>query len=84
MRLIVLAAVLGLLAPIAASAEDAQPVMQPASVQQKQPLICHYFYHEGMVIRRPDCRTAEAWTYRRIHEQEYFREFQMGSLIQHN
>ena len=81
---IAVAAALGILAPLAASAADVPPTIQPASVQKDQPLICHYYYHEGMLIGRPDCRTADQWTHRQLDDQRFLREFQMLSLIQHN
>ena len=81
---LVLVAALGALVPLAASAEDAAPTIQPASVQKDQPLVCHYYYHEGMLIGRPDCRTADQWTHRQLDDQRFLREFQMRSLVQKN
>lgn len=81
---IAVAAGLVVLAPLAALAADAAPTVQRVSVQKDQPLICHYYYHEGMLISRPDCRTADQWTHRQLDEQRFLREFQMRFLIQKN
>lgn len=81
---VVLVAAFGALVPLAASAANVAPTLQPASVQKDQPLICHYYYHEGMLINRPDCRTADQWTHRQLDDQRILREFQMRSLIQVN
>ena len=80
MRILLIAAAVAL-TPFAASASGAPPVVQPASVQQGQPLVCHYYYYEGMVLRRPDCRTASEWNHRRIDEQRFVREFQLRALV---
>lgn len=83
-NVIAVAVALGALAPLIASAADVAPTIQPASVRKEQPLICHYYYHEGMLISRPDCRTADQWTHRQLDDQRILREFQMRSLIQVN
>jgi len=74
-------AVLALSASSAVLAADTPPpTVQPVSVQQGQPLICHYYYHQGMVIGRPDCRTADQWKHRQIDDQRFLREFQLRTL----
>ena len=83
--IIATASFLGLLAPALAFAQDPQPApaLQPASVAHPEPLICHYFYHEGALIRRPDCRTQREWDRIRYETQQELIDFQVRSLMKH-
>jgi hypothetical protein len=78
-----------MLAPLAAFAAD--PAAAPESVptaqtiavqQQDNPVVCNYFYYEGMVIKQQICRTKHEWERRRLAEQRFIREFQLHALTQ--
>lgn len=75
---------LGLGAPIAALAQDAQPA--PAMQTTASPtsdlnrLICHYSYYEGMIIRRKNCRTQREWDRLRNETQQGVSDIQIRSL----
>ena len=75
-QLIGLATALSIAAPLAAFAGepgDATETAQPAAVeQQDNPMVCHYYYYEGMVIRKPTCRTQHEWERRRSQFQKDF------------
>jgi hypothetical protein len=81
-----IATCLGLLAPVAAVAQDPQPAptLEPASVAGSQPLICHYYYHEGSLIRRKDCRSPHQWDRIRHESEQDLVKFQMRGLLQRN
>jgi hypothetical protein len=82
-RLIAITGGLAAFVPLAAFAADPAPVAQPVSTaSQPNPVVCHYFYHEGFVIKRPDCRPQHEWDRRRLEEQRYIREFQLRSFTQ--
>ena len=89
-RLLGLVSGLALFVPLAAFAEEPgnqQEVTTPAAQQQamqvSDPVICHYYYHEGTVIPRQYCRTRSAWTRYRIRQQADITEFQMRTLTEH-
>jgi hypothetical protein len=80
-----IAAGFSVLLPIAALAADPATTTPPAppapaTTAQAEPLSCHYYYHEGMVIKQPVCRTEREWHRLRLDEQRWFREFRMRSL----
>lgn len=69
--------------PPAASEPDASATASPtapATAAQADPVVCHYFYWQGSLIRRPDCRTVSQWHRERLAQQRWFREFQLRSL----
>jgi len=37
------------------------PAAQPAAASNKDRLICHYFVHEGMLLKTSQCKTQQAW-----------------------
>jgi hypothetical protein len=82
-----LASALAIVAPLAAFAGEpgnttgaAQPV---AVEQQDNPVVCHYYYYEGTVIKRPACRPQHEWERRRFALQRDIQDFQLRSLT-HN
>ena len=86
-QLIGLASALAIVAPLAAFAgepgnttESAQPV---AMEQQTNPVVCHYFYHEGTVIKQQVCRPQHEWERRRFALQRDIMDFQLRRLT-HN
>ena len=70
------------LVPLTAQAED-QAQLQPAGYDPSTQMICMYPVHEGVLIKRPICRTAHAWAAEKEHNRQQFREFQMLSLRTH-
>lgn len=85
LRFIALAAGLATLAPAAAFADEASPIVRSVSIERPgEPLLCSFFYHQGDVIRRQDCRTRDQWNRLRVETQREISEFQVRSLIQHN
>jgi len=52
----------GLLATSSAFADQANaPAAQPATASAQDRLVCHYFVHEGMLLRIPQCKTQKEW-----------------------
>ena len=85
MRGFILAAVSGAvlsIVPLAASAGD-QASVQPAGYDQSKQAVCVYSVHEGMLIRRPDCRSPLAWAAEKERRRDEFRTFQLTSLRLH-
>jgi hypothetical protein len=78
-RILGIAAGLSVLLPLAVFAD---PATTTTATAQADPVVCHYYYHEGSVINRPDCLTRHQWERRRLAQQRYIREFQMRSLDQ--
>ncbi|HEY3778558.1 MAG TPA: hypothetical protein VGL35_10925 [Rhizomicrobium sp.] len=72
-----------LLLPLAAlAANTATPAQAVPAAQNANPLICHYFYHEGDLVRRPTCHTAQEWQHQRLYQQRLIREYQQRALVQ--
>lgn len=86
LRFIAMTAGLAALVPLTALANpDAAPVIRAVStVQPGEGLVCDYFYHQGDLIRRQDCRTRAQWNRLRVETQREITEFQVRSLIQRN
>ena len=82
MRTIFLAAAIAVLAPAAASADPPTPQIESAGSHAGEPLICHYYYHEGSLIRRPICKTERQWIRERLRQQAEVSRFQLRSLIE--
>jgi hypothetical protein len=72
--------VLALLAAVAAQADPA-PAVTSAGARPGEALICHYFYSEGMLIRRPICKTERQWIRARLQQQAGVFEFQQRALV---
>jgi 3-phenylpropionate/cinnamic acid dioxygenase small subunit len=70
------------LASLAAAAED-QARLQPAGYNPDNQMVCIYHEHEGMLLRRPDCRTAQAWATEKESKRQEFRIFQKQNLLVH-
>lgn len=79
----------GLLVPAAALAQNAPnseptPTVEPSSVNPSGArLICKYYYYNGRMLPRRECRTAREWENYRYATQQNIREFQLRALGQH-
>jgi hypothetical protein len=82
MRTIIAAAAVALLAPAAALAASSAPAIVSTGANGQQ-LICRYYYHEGQVIRRPECKTEPEWIRDRLRVQQDISQYQQRGLIQH-
>jgi len=62
--------------PIAApAAVEVQGVpVQPAGYDPSRQVVCLYATHEGILIRRPICQSAQAWLSRKEHDRQEFRD----------
>lgn len=83
--ILALACGLGLVAASAALADQpqpptAQPVSAVSTTADPNPVICHTFIHEGIVLRARECHTQHQWDAIRFRNQEAIREFQDSSL----
>ena len=86
LRFVAMTAGLAALVPLTAFANpDAAPVIRAVStVHPGEGLLCDYFYHQGDLVRRQDCRTRAQWNRLRVETQREISEFQVRSLIQRN
>jgi len=85
MRGFIFAAVSGAalsIASLAAVADD-QVSMQPAGYDPARQVICIYSVHEGILIKRPDCRRVHAWAAEKERNRQDFRDFQRQALLFH-
>lgn len=82
MRIIIVAAAMALFAPAAALADPPQPQVESAGAHPGEPLICHYYYHEGSLVSRPICKTERQWIRERHRQQAEVSEFQLRALIE--
>jgi hypothetical protein len=91
MHMLAAAAGLAMLTPFAALAQEpAGAAQEPANTGQiapmaqpiaaikpaGNPIVCEYYYYEGTVIRRPDCRTLHQWERQRYVEQRFVEELE--------
>jgi hypothetical protein len=89
MRTLVLAALTGasLALSFVAHAEDAQPVRRTAidavAFGDPQRVVCLHLYHEGQLIRRPVCKTAQTWASEYQETRNEIREDQIRGLMRH-
>jgi hypothetical protein len=89
MRTLVLAALTGasLAFTFAAQAEEAQVERHAAvdSVAFGNPnrLVCLHFYHEGMLIRTPVCKTAQTWASEYERTRVELRQDEIRGLTRH-
>jgi hypothetical protein len=68
-----------------APASEPAPSLEPISANPAgAPLICKYYYHNGEILRRRDCRTAHEWERLRSRNQADFANFQNRTLMQRN
>jgi hypothetical protein len=68
-----------------APASEAPPSIQPASANPAgTPLICKYYYYNGQILRRRDCRSAHEWERVRYHTQGEIVDYQIRSELQRN
>lgn len=59
------------------------PTIQAASANPTgAPLICKYYYYNGHMLPRRDCRTAHEWERIRYSTQQSISDFQRQSLMQ--
>jgi hypothetical protein len=61
--------------------QTAQPAPTIVSGRAGEPLICHTYTHEGFLVSRAICRTAQQWTRVRLQEQAEVTQFQLHSLV---
>jgi hypothetical protein len=85
MRILVFAAVSSAalsMASFAAIADD-RATMQPAGYDASRQMVCLYPVHEGILIKRPDCRSVHAWMAEKERKRQDFRDFQRQALLFH-
>jgi hypothetical protein len=85
MRDFIFAAVSGAalsMASVVAVAGDLTSV-QPAGYDPSGRVVCLYSVHEGMLIKRPDCRLVHAWAAEKERHRQDFRDFQRQALLLH-
>ena len=75
-----IAALVALAAPCAAQPHDAPPAVASGGAQPGEPLICHYYYYDGSLLRRPICKTEHEWIRERIRQQADVMAFQLRAL----
>jgi hypothetical protein len=78
--IVTLASVMAFIGPCAAQPPDAPPAVESAAAHPGEALICHYYYHEGNLIRRPICKTEREWIRYRLQQQAEITEVQLRSL----
>jgi hypothetical protein len=78
--ILTLASVMAFIAPCAAQPHDAAPAVESAGARPGEALICHYYYNEGVLIRRPICKTEHEWIRVRLREQADISDFQLRAL----
>ena len=78
--ILTLASVMAFVTPCAAQPHDAAPAVASAGARPGEALICHYYYYQGTVIRRPICKTEHEWIRARLQEQADITDFQLRSL----
>jgi len=89
MRTLVMAALTGasLILSFATHAEDAQPVRRAAidavAFGDPQRVVCLRLYHEGQLIRKPVCKTAQTWASEYQETRNEIREDQIRGLMRH-
>lgn len=82
-KLFVVACSAGLIAAGAALADNSQtaPAAQPvAAADHPDPIICHSYVHEGMLLHAGECHTQKVWDRMRHETQEEIFELQMRGL----
>jgi len=67
-----------------AIAADEQAQMQPAGYDPNSQMVCIYLTHEGILIRRPICQSAQAWLSKREHDRQEFRDQLRLSLLRNH
>lgn len=75
--MITLAAGLLLSVSSAALADDTTVTAQPAAATDSGKLVCHYNVHQGVLVRKPVCKTQSQWDRDRREDQRNFATFQM-------
>lgn len=68
------------LAQNAPVSEPAPSVTAPSSNPAGEPLICRYYYYNGRLLPRRDCRTAKQWQRVRLDTQQNITDFQLRAL----
>jgi hypothetical protein len=62
---------------------DDQTAVQPAGFDPSGRVVCLYSVHEGVLIKRPDCRMVHAWAAEKERHRQDFRDFQRQALLLH-
>ena len=72
-----------LLSALAHADERTSSGLQPAAASDQNGMICMSYYHEGMLIRRPICKTAETWASEKARTRREVLEYQERNLMLH-
>ena len=82
MRSLVFAAVsvAGVLGASAAFAADGDQSVERIAVSDPGRMVCQYFYHDGTLVKRPVCQTAQYWVNDRTRTRRELLEFQLRKL----
>jgi len=79
MRRMILAVAITVCGSAAAMADPPAPSIESAGSHPGEPLICHYYYHEGQVVRQAACKTAREWIRIRLQQQADINQFELRS-----
>jgi hypothetical protein len=82
-KLFIITCSAGLIAASAAFADGAQtaPAAQPASTANRpDPVICHSYVHEGMLLHAGECHTQKVWDRMRHDTEQEIFELQMRGM----
>ena len=67
----------------AQNAPEPTPYIQATSSNpSNSPLICKYYYYNGQVLPRRDCRTAAQWEYLRQTTAQSVMQIQQRGLVE--
>jgi|tagenome__1003787_1003787.scaffolds.fasta_scaffold16615038_1 hypothetical protein len=82
MRNLILAAVsiAGVLASATAFAVDGDQSVEAIAVSDPGRMVCQYFYHDGTLVKRPVCQTAQYWVNENTRTRRELLEFQLRRL----
>lgn len=71
----------GVFAALSAYAQDATRVnVDAVALKDPSRVTCAYLYHEGTVIRRPLCKTAQEWYADRLRTRQDITDLQLRKL----
>jgi hypothetical protein len=95
MRMTKLAAIVAICTPLAALADPlappapaappetalshTAPTIESAGARPGEALICHYYYYQGAIVRRPICKTEHEWIRYRLQQQADVNQFELRS-----
>ena len=64
----------------ALEAEAPKETIEAIALKDPDRVLCSYFYHEGVVIRRPLCKSAREWYADREQERRDITDLQLRRL----